>query len=152
MKTTDFINIYAKESNETDPFVANYMKLERVIDSCKTLDQLRSAKEYAQLMYDRLTDKEQGIHSTEDVTKLYNQIFQKIKDKEAQLDMPVFEAADAEREFQKLLGEDATGGATASGSVAVAVGGLGNGTQSIIKRQQGYTNQRTKGGTVKAKK
>ena len=103
-------------------------------------------------MYDRLTDKEQGIHSTEDVTKLYNQIFQKIKDKEAQLDMPVFEAADAEREFQKLLGEDATGGATGSSSVAVAVGGLGNGTQSIIKRQQSYTNQRTKGGAVKAKK
>ena len=97
MKTTDFINVYAKESNEKDPFVENFMKLERVIDSCKTLDQLRSAKEYAQLMYDRLTNKDQGIHGTEDVTKLYNQIFQKIKDKEAQLDMPVFEAADAER-------------------------------------------------------
>lgn len=155
MKTTDFINVYTKESNETDPFVANLQKLDRVIDSCKTLDQLRSAKEYAQLMYKKLGSaiaQDQGFGGLEDVLKLYNQIFQKIKDKEAQLDMPVFEAADAEREFQKLLGEDATGGATASGSVAVAVGGLGNGTQSIIKRQQGYTNQRTKGGTVKAKK
>ena len=64
---------------------------------------------------------------------------------------PEFTIESAEAEYNKILGEDATGGATGSSSVAVAVGGLGNGTQSIIKRQQGYTNQRTKGGTVKEK-
>lgn len=155
MKTTDFINVYAKESTATDPFVENLKKLERVIDSCRTLEQLRSAKEYAQLMYKKLGSsiaQDQGFSGMEDVLKLYNQIFQQIKDKEAQMDMPVFEAADAEREYNKILGEDATGGATSTGSVAVAVGGLGGGTKSIIKRQQSYTNQRTAGGTVKAKK
>ena len=53
---------------------------------------------------------------------------------------------------ERGINEDASAGATGSSSVAAVVGGLGNGTQSIIKRQQGYTNQRTKGGAVKAKK
>lgn len=51
----------------------------------------------------------------------------------------------------KIVKEDATAGATGSSSVAAVVGSLG-GPQNIIKRQQNYTNQRTKGGPVKVKK
>lgn len=69
-----------------------------------------------------------------------------------ELAMPEFTVESAEAQYSKLLGEDATGGASSSASVATVVGGLGNDTQTIIKRQQGYTNQRTKGSTVKVKK
>jgi hypothetical protein len=47
--------------------------------------------------------------------------------------------------------ENATGGATGAASVGAVVTGLGEMPNAIIKRQKAYTNQRTKGGTVKVK-
>lgn len=55
-------------------------------------------------------------------------------------------------EFLKLIRENASAGATAAGGVATVTTGLGGGTKTLIKRQKNYTNQRTPGGAVKAKK
>lgn len=52
----------------------------------------------------------------------------------------------------EFIKEDATGGASSSASVAAVVGELGGNTKEIIKRQKGYTNQRTTGGMVKGVK
>ena len=51
----------------------------------------------------------------------------------------------------EFINEDATGGATGSSSVAAVVTELGNGLgkKELIKRQQGYTNQRTPGSVIK---
>jgi hypothetical protein len=66
-------------------------------------------------------------------------------------DVPEFNTESAYKKYSELLGEDATGGATASTGVATVVGELGGSTRSIIKRQQAYSNQRTAGGAVKVK-
>lgn len=50
----------------------------------------------------------------------------------------------------EFIKEDA--GSTGSSSVAVVVSELGGSTKEIIKRQKGYTNQRTNGGIVKGVK
>jgi hypothetical protein len=55
-------------------------------------------------------------------------------------------------EFIRPLKEDASAGASSSGAVASVSTALGGSTKSLIKRQRSYTNQRTSGGTVKAKK
>jgi hypothetical protein len=52
----------------------------------------------------------------------------------------------------EFIKEDATGGASCSGAVATVVGELGGSTKEIIKRQKGYTNQRTPGSIVKGVK
>lgn len=52
----------------------------------------------------------------------------------------------------EFIKEDATGGATASGSVAAVVSELGGTTKQLVKRQQSYTNQKTPGGIVKGVK
>lgn len=57
-----------------------------------------------------------------------------------------------EEQFARLLGEDATAGATSAGTVSAVVSPLGQGPKDIIRRQQGYTNQLSKGGPVKVKK
>ena len=55
-------------------------------------------------------------------------------------------------EFIKPLKEDASAGASSSGSVASVSTTLGGSTKDLIKRQKSYTNQKTPGGKVKAKK
>ena len=68
-------------------------------------------------------------------------------------EVPGLDADSAERMFaESLINEDATGGSTGSPSIAVSFTQEGNMPTSIIKRQQGYTNQMTKGGPVKVKK
>ena len=52
----------------------------------------------------------------------------------------------------EFIKEDATGGATGTGSVAVVMGELGGSTKDIIKRQKAYTNQRTPGSIIKGVK
>jgi hypothetical protein len=47
--------------------------------------------------------------------------------------------------------ENATGGSMSAASVGAVVTGLGEMPNAIIKRQKAYTNQRTRGGTVKVK-
>ena len=51
----------------------------------------------------------------------------------------------------EFIKEDATGGATGSSSVATVMTELGGGLgkKELIKRQQGYTNQRTPGSVIK---
>jgi hypothetical protein len=48
--------------------------------------------------------------------------------------------------------EDASAGSTCSPTIAVSMENLGTMPNNVIKRQQGYTNQMTKGGPVKVKK
>ena len=55
-------------------------------------------------------------------------------------------------EFIKPLKEDASAGASSSGAVASVSSTLGGSTKQLIKRQESYGNQRTKGGPVKVKK
>mgnify|MGYP006921482770 CR=1 FL=1 len=55
-------------------------------------------------------------------------------------------------EIIKNLTEDATGGASSAGAVSAVVKKLGETPKELVKRQQTYTNVRTKGGPVKAKK
>ncbi len=55
-------------------------------------------------------------------------------------------------EFIRPLKEDASAGASSSGSVASVSAPLGGSTKDLIKRQKSYTNQKTAGGKVKAKK
>jgi hypothetical protein len=58
-------------------------------------------------------------------------------------------------DLYKPLKENATGGATGTGSVAVSMGTLGEKggftKQDVQKRLQGYTNALTTGGVVKVK-
>jgi hypothetical protein len=68
-----------------------------------------------------------------------------------QPEVPGFDARDAERMFTESLKEDATAGASCSGSVSVVMTQLGETPDNIIKRQKAYTNQMTKGGPVKIK-
>jgi len=67
-------------------------------------------------------------------------------------DIPTFNTESAYKKYEEILSEEASCGATASPSVAVVMSELGGSATSIIKRQQAYSNQRTKGGPVKAKK
>jgi hypothetical protein len=69
--------------------------------------------------------------------------------------MPVMSLESVEADFDKLLSEDATGGAMSAASVPAVVTELGAGSNpmDMIKRQQGYTNVLQKPGTdVKAAK
>lgn len=54
--------------------------------------------------------------------------------------------------IEGALKEEATGGATASPTIAVSMSQEGVMPNEIIKRQKTYTNQRTAGGPVKVKK
>ena len=67
-----------------------------------------------------------------------------------QPEVPGFDSMVAESKINKML-EDATSGASSSSSVGVVVKELGDTNKNIIKRQQAYTNQRTKGGPVRVK-
>lgn len=71
---------------------------------------------------------------------------------EVELVMPEFAFEAAELQFNELLGEDASAGASSAGCVSAVVSPLGKGPKDIIRRQQNYTNQLSKGGTVKVKK
>ena len=71
---------------------------------------------------------------------------------EAELTMPEFAFEAAELQFNELLGEDASAGASSAGCVGAVVSPLGQGPKDIIRRQQKYTNQLSKGGAVKVKK
>lgn len=71
---------------------------------------------------------------------------------EVELSMPEFTFESAEAKFEELLSENASCGATGTGSIAVSFTQEGNMPTDIIKRQKGYTNQLSKGGTVKVKK
>jgi hypothetical protein len=64
--------------------------------------------------------------------------------------MPEFTFESADSMYSELLNET-TAGATGSPSIGVSIVSQGNMPTEIIRRQQTYTNQRTKGGTVKVK-
>jgi len=55
-------------------------------------------------------------------------------------------------EFIRPLKEDASAGASSAGAVAAVSSPLGGSTKDLIKRQKSYTNVKTPGGKVKAKK
>lgn len=55
-------------------------------------------------------------------------------------------------EFIRPLKENASAGASSAGSVASVSTALRGSSKALIKRQKNYTNQRTAGGAVKAKK
>ena len=52
----------------------------------------------------------------------------------------------------EFIKEEASAGASCSAGFAAVVSELGGNTKEIIKRQKGYTNQRTSGGIVKGVK
>lgn len=52
----------------------------------------------------------------------------------------------------EFIKEDATAGASSTGSIASVVGELGGSTRELIKRQKNYTNQKTAGGMIKGVK
>lgn len=68
-------------------------------------------------------------------------------------DEPVpFAREHAEDLYQQLLSEEATAGATGVGSVSAVVSPLGAGPTDVIRRQKRYTNQISKGGSVKVRR
>jgi hypothetical protein len=66
--------------------------------------------------------------------------------------LPEFTFESANFKLAELLDENATCGGTGASSIAVSFSQEGNMPTDIIKRQQKYTNQLSKGGPIKVKK
>jgi len=144
MKTTDFINTYATESEEEISMVVNNLHtIMRV--TADLAKRVRGSEDLDEWCKEKIAIAKSMMVTVED----YIASQQEMGGSE---EVAGFDADRAERAFAESLNENATGGATGSASIGVAVKSLGKMPTEVIKRQQTYTNQRTPGGPVKVKK
>lgn len=149
MKTTDFINKYAESAekyeydDEAGMVKNNLHTMVRVsVDLAKHLKENEDIPEWCQ---EKIAVAKSMIVAVMDYITSQHEMGH-------QPEVPGFDADSAERMFAESLNEDASAGSTCSPTIAVSMENLGTMPNNVIKRQQGYTNQMTKGGPVKVKK
>jgi hypothetical protein len=149
MKTTEFLNKTLKES--FDP--AEYRdEVGMVKNNLHTL--VRAATDLGKCLKDNEDLPEwvqEKIANAKGMMVAASEYLQSQHTMGHQPEVPSFNMESAYKQYQELLGEDATGGASSSSSVAAVVTELGGTTKDLIKRQKAYTNQQTAGGKVKVK-
>jgi len=143
MKTTDFINTYAKESAEEISMVVNNLHtIMRV--TADLAKRVKGSEDLDEWCKEKIAVAKSMMVTVED----YIASQQEMGGEE----VPKFDTDSAERMFAESLNEEATAGSTGSPSVAVSMTSLGEMPNDMIARQKKYTNQRTAGGAVKLKK
>ena len=153
MKTTDFINTYAKEGvnsgeyNDEAPMIKN--DLHTIIRVCTHLDQALGNNENLPTWVIEKVAQTKGMI----VNVMDYMISQHEMGKKDQV--PGFDTNQAEQMFESMLAEESSAGSTGSSSVAVTMqtlGEKGGFTKSDVhKKITGYSNMVSRGGPIKVK-
>lgn len=142
MKPSDFIN--HPKSNPTDTVSVDVPLLIRLLEY---------AREDAKTDMDLHNVAERLVALGKDgATLSMNNYDEIVGTKSEPQDYPEITSESLEARFEQLLDESASAGATGAASVGTVVSPLGQSPLDIVRRQKNYTNQRTKGGSVKVRK
>ena len=148
MKSCDFLTENTENLSESDDISMVLNNLHTIMRVTADLEKrLQSAPELDEWIKEKIAVAKSMMVTVEDYVASQQEMGQGTDSPET-----VYAIKFAEEMSRGTINEEASGGATASPTIAVSMQNLGEMPDNIIRRQKAYTNQMTKGGPVKIKK